>query len=148
MCAVHTLTVSCLCHVMISPRSPCCCVHLHLPLPGCCPFRRLVSCSIMCLSSGDLILSLWRGWPLKDKRLSNHLCAFFPPCGLLFCVSYIQISFALPLLFSLAISDTPWCLFALIKTEIRWGFLDGWPLTCTHLNDETYGKLHLLIIKH
>lgn len=132
---------------MISPRSPCRCAHLHLPLHSCCSFRQPVSCSIMCLSSGDLILSLRRGCSLKDKRLSNHLCAFFS-CGLLLCVSHNQISFALPLLFSLENSDTSCCLFALLKTVIPWGFSHGWPLTCTHLNDETYGKLHLLIIKH
>lgn len=147
-------TASCLCNVMISPTSLCRCVHLHLPLHSRCPSRQPVSCGFECLSSGDLILSLCRGWPLKDKMLSNHLCAsfllLFVSCGLLFCGNYNQMSFAPPLLFSLENenSDTPCSLFALLKTEIRWGFSDGWPLTCTHLSDETYGKLHLLIIEH
>lgn len=71
-------TASCLCHVMISPTSLFCrCVHLHLPLHSRSPSRQPVSCGFECLSSGDLILSLCRGWPLKDKRLSNHLCASF-----------------------------------------------------------------------
>lgn len=78
-------------HMMISPTSLCRCVHLHLPLHSRCPSRQPVSCSFECLSSGDLILSLCRGWPLKDKRLSNHLCASFVVvvvCFLRFIVSW------------------------------------------------------------
>lgn len=70
--ALHTWTVSCLYHVMISLRSPRHWVYLHLPLHSCCPFRQPVSCRTVCLSSGDLILSLRRDGTLKEQRLSNH----------------------------------------------------------------------------
>lgn len=76
-----------------------------------------------CLSSRDLVYTMWKGCTLKDKRLSIHLSAFFC-CVLLFCVSHNQISFAFPLCFSLENSDTLCCLFALLKTPI-WTFLNG-----------------------